>query len=197
MGSSVGNVTSLLYLTSFPLWFLWMVNFFLVGTFVISTELFLFQGHENTLMVFSSKFAVSCFMFKSTAYMTFVFPLCRHSFLPLRSPFFPPIFFSSSYNWGWTQGFCDGQNVPYHTVVFLAHDTSQVDFCYQYPLMLHSLGRPFPSASCQPLYPKWNPSLVCSDMSFSLPSTSVTNYLMGFPHIFKFHDNFMLIDNDL
>lgn len=38
--------------------------------------------------------------------------------------------------------------------------------------------------------------LLCAVMPLFLPSTSVTNYSVGFPHIFKFHDNFMLIDND-
>lgn len=194
MGSSVGNVTSLLDLTSFSLWFLWMVNFFLVGTFVISRELFLSQGHENALMVFSSKFAVSCFMFKSTVYMTFVFPLCRLFVLPFVLPSF--FFF-----------LLITEIEPKDSVTAKMFHTTQL---YSWPMTPVKLTSVTSIRLCsihwEDLSPALhvdlftlseNPSLVCSDMPLSLPSTSVTNYSVGFPHIFKFHDNFMLIDNDL
>lgn len=122
--SSVGNVTSLLSLAFHILHgFCGWVHFLKVDTFVI-WSFFLPPGYKNIAMTFSSKFAMSLFIFKSPVYVAFFCPSV--SFLSfLQFLYFPCLVFLS----------CDQDRTPkilwmpnvlYHRVVFLADGTDHV-----------------------------------------------------------------------
>lgn len=148
-------------------------------------------------MIFSSEFAVefavSCFIFKSTAYMASIFPFCPHSFLPLLSPLsvFPGTKFEH-------KGFGNAKMFYTMELYFWPMALIKLALLFRVSASASFIRKTsFPSALCQHHYPKLNTPFVHNeDTPFSLHSTSMTNCSVAFSPIFGFLDNFIPRYND-
>lgn len=179
MGSRVGNVTSLLYLTYYFLYGFcgWLISFWLA--LLLSRESFSYPKAMKTpewYIPVSLLLHVFCLNPQSA----------RPSFPPL-----PPFFPTSSFSLFFFHLFflLITEIEPKDFVTAKMFHTTQLNSWPMTPVKLTAVisyqylskGRPFPRALCWPLYPKGNPPLVHGDVPFSLPPNSVTKYSVGFP----------------